>query len=1464
MLQQIREAEEAIEQENYSDAVLALGKLLQRDVQSRDLSELSGQDFFLDAGNLGPNQARAQQSLFKKARKLVGELPSKALETYRLKQGPLAAQRLNDAIEARDWDLVRQVRREHFHTFAGYEASFLLAQRAMFEGHALEASMLLDDLIDAPGSVDHLGESIRVIYEEALLHSKRDMTSLAKASGSSREKILDSHLQDIEAIEPYVDADYSLFGGTLNRNGRNVGEMPLANERWMLPTTASPRQTRTLQQVAGSLATSGKLPPPSWTPIRVGDQLLMRTTERLVGVDYRTGKRVWMYPWFSANKQFDTEKIDFDAISNENHVLNLLSQRVWNDLPYGQISSDGERVFMIADLEEVEMTSISPIMGIRATRATDAGSNTLVALDLATEGKLLWRLGKSEAVTSTLSDAFFLGPPLPLDGRLYVMAELAGDLILICLDPATGKEYWRQHLVAVESGKIDLDPIRRVAGATPTYHEGILICPTGAGATVAVDLADRMLRWGVTYSRNDDPSRSMMRRTRGVEASQLMQRWFSGVAVADGHAVLVTPVESERLFALNLLSGEKLFSEKNRLSMRYLAGIRDGRFFLVGANQVSAYDLETGHTIWATSSDLLSVGQQIAGRGVFGDGFYLLPTTSNQIIKIDLEDGSILDRRDVQFHLGNLIASKGEIISQGTDTISVAYGEASLGPRVERALKANPDDLDALIQKAELLLQGGKRIEALNLLDRARKHDPKNIDALMLSVSAMLDSLRTNPQIEGELVETLDELIDQPEQRIELLALQARAAIDQQQYLIATETLLKLSEMTSEHGVSEGVAARMMTDPARKGTLDAWIAARANFISDSATEDELELINDKIRRSLSNKLHASNTLLSQLHQHFGSFEGSEAIRQTLYLRYMDDRDYLKAKSVLLGVNQPMLSQLESVPSPKLLQLLKIYLASGAGDDAIELIDLLESRVDIKEDESLVDLRKMANSLVSETQWADEVHLQWQPRPRLSRAGMPTRQVVAETNHIAGEAFRGWKLASEGAYPLAVRDRRGYVHGLPLEEQIRQRDLAHNEATIVGSMMVVVTPTSLIAIDLDRLQRQDSECVLWQHSLSSDGTPLLKRRSNTTKFGDQMLRYILSGTVARANVPEFSLGPILGDRVLALIGGELVSHDLFDASIQWRNADAPVSGEVLSFGKQIAVVSDKEQRIVFYDVFDGKILRETKWSHGEIRAGVGRYVLAFDSSAADERKYTAKLVDPFKDEVILEKDTWEVNRGSDNLPTSFGRIVDGRWMTMLDTDGTVTIWDLVRGKDVGSTEVPAYENLTGMHAMSLGDRIIVLPRRRREAPNVQANGRLFTQSSSDHETADAVFVLSLEDANLRWKTEFDIPWGCSLQQPDATPLLFLSRSRLISPTPRTQARTLDLVGLDVNNGVEKVSVLDKQVISSSNALETQVKIQPGTGQRVHLSIGVEKVELHFGEKPEEEEASDNGIEDLFGG
>ena len=83
--QALRDAEEAIEQKQYSEAVVKLGDLLQREVDAEEAG-LNNQDFFLDIKDTLPQ--RANESFFRHCHDLIGTLPDPARKTYELRYGP--------------------------------------------------------------------------------------------------------------------------------------------------------------------------------------------------------------------------------------------------------------------------------------------------------------------------------------------------------------------------------------------------------------------------------------------------------------------------------------------------------------------------------------------------------------------------------------------------------------------------------------------------------------------------------------------------------------------------------------------------------------------------------------------------------------------------------------------------------------------------------------------------------------------------------------------------------------------------------------------------------------------------------------------------------------------------------------------------------------------------------------------------------------------------------------------------------------------------------------------------------------------------------------------------------------------------------------------------------------------------------------------------------------------------------
>src|SRR5262249_56526651 len=124
---------------------------------------------------------------------------------------------------------------------------------------------------------------------------------------------------------------------------------------------------------------------------------------------------------------------------------------------------------------------------------------TLKAFSIALGGSIRWELGGDYDPhvhpKPGTKDSFFLGPPLPLGDRLYVLNEKDGAIRLVCLQPKDGAGKnppapeidWLQRLGEARE-KLNLNFNRRLHAAHLAYADGILVWPTNAGTILGVDL----------------------------------------------------------------------------------------------------------------------------------------------------------------------------------------------------------------------------------------------------------------------------------------------------------------------------------------------------------------------------------------------------------------------------------------------------------------------------------------------------------------------------------------------------------------------------------------------------------------------------------------------------------------------------------------------------------------------------------------------------------------------------------------------------------------------------------------------------------------------------------------------------------------------------------------------------------------------------------------------------------------
>ena len=461
----------------------------------------------------------------------------------------------------------------------------------------------------------------------------------------------------------------------------------------------------------------------------------------------------------------------------------------------GSLSHDGKRAYFVDDYNipppgsnyNPEMGGVPP----PAARGSKSEHNRLIAVDLET-GLVQWILGGSALDVSndgdnvTTSDelgrgTFFLGPPVSLNGKLYVLLEREGSMKLACLDsyrtspvendpkakPTPWKKQpelvWLQNLGRATTGLKQDTEARRIQGVFLASAEGVMVCPTNTGAYVGIDLNARSLLWAHTYGAGTEKTDSSGRPggavrfgTRPVNqpVGLLGSRWRSSNPIIVGNRVVVTSFDSALIECLELRTGKLLWKESRRPSDLYVGGVVGGNVLIVGQAEMRAIKLvgdpgnktpEKTTSAWESNPKYNTVlGHGVAGR----DGAYYLPVIGEpdraldsnslpSVVAIDAATGKYvgtptLYRRkegtafnvDSRLTLGNLVFHDNMMFSQSaTEIVGFPLNEAKQ-KEVAALLANNPNDPDGLLSRGELVLETGKVQQAIADFKAAEANKP--------------------------------------------------------------------------------------------------------------------------------------------------------------------------------------------------------------------------------------------------------------------------------------------------------------------------------------------------------------------------------------------------------------------------------------------------------------------------------------------------------------------------------------------------------------------------------------------------------------------------------------------------------------------------------------------------------------------------------------------------------------------
>jgi outer membrane protein assembly factor BamB len=1475
-LQRLSKAQELLEEKRFGEAARLLGDILE-----------GPEDFFFQPKRDEP----IHRSLKAEAQRLIGELPSEGRTSYELLYGATARQQLDAAVAKGDPAALAEVSRRFFHTKAGYEATYVLALQQLDRGHPMTAALSLKRLYGTPGAAQFeptLSIQLAACWLQAGMNDKAQETlrnlpaQVRTAKVMVGGKAIPLFHRDDEALSwlaqvagarlsTQVDdgEQWAMFRGSASRNTISNGSSPLLSRRWGVPTADENGGAieGMVSQVRESSQDQGGTLLCSLQPIAVKDYVFMRSIGGLVAINFATGKRVWRGPVDPSIRQLldpgaatNTNMNQIGRLGNGRMIVNAaisvgprwLGHRLWEDSTFGAISSDGQRVFCVEDLDAgmnlPEQRLVVLPNGRKVPQPMGPRSfNRLAAYDIATEGKLTWEAGgpQSEA-QSELAGAFFLGAPLPLGDKVFALTELKGEIRLAAIDAKTGKLEWSQQLAVIENW--GAEQLRRTTGLSPSYSDGVLVCPTSSGAVVALDLTTRSLLWGYQYTRTDmnspDVARLGMIRNPaiGPHNPNGNGRWMDASVTIAGGKVLLTPPESNQLHCLNLLDGKPIW-QKPREDGLYIGCVHDDRVLVIGRNSVRDLSLSDGLSAWPEQNLPLPTGSVPSGRGFFNGRRYHLPLTTAEVAAIDVDAGRIVARAKSRSGTipGNLICHRGAVISQNIDVIERFDQRDDLWQQITAAVAANPNDASALARRGELLLDDGDFRGATDSLrlSFAVNPDPRTRDLL---VDSLLEGMRVDfPQDRQQLAD-IERLIDQTAQRNAFLRL---AALGWQACGNVPEAFAAYSRMAQLEGGADDLE---RVDHALSVRRDRWVQARLRELSETATASERNEMDREVAARLERAVQAAGSApLRNFLAFYGALPNADIAREKLANRLIEEEAYAEAEQLLrqleLSTDIPRAAAataryaalLTTVKRPDDAALYYRRLADRFAD--VECLDGKTGRQLVSEIAETADVRRF---LEPGDPWPIGVV---EREDGKAAPGVLTRHFALELSGPLGPFYEFSNLCiDQQQQSLVGVDGLGHERWrVPLRDPNQAGMNATffgngqmNPARVNGHVVLVSMGNQILAIDSLGSGNNDGARVLWRHDLID--------RSPTMAFQAQPLIVQVPWAVPRLVVadhlgrPLGGIGPVTSDMACYQRMRSVIAVRPLTGESLWVRSDTEPGSDLFGDDEMLFIVPPNSEDALVVRPLDGKELGRRK-----VPASSGRMVTLgrrIASWAIENGKSIVKFSDPWE-----EKEIWR----REFTTNARAWVVGTEAIGVMTPNGSFVLLSLADGKPLIEEKLSPEPNLSEIYVLRSPDRYIVAASHPILPGRANINRQSLTAGIGNPLISGHVYVFDRQSGKKIGSLAVDRR-GLLLSQPSALPVLtFATLVTDNARKNRQQPTEAELVFLDKRTG----KVVHQEVLPQPIQQGLDIEGDPEHHQ-VFLKTQGATIRLTFTGKPVPEE------------
>jgi tetratricopeptide (TPR) repeat protein len=915
-------------------------------------------------------------SVKKEGARMLANLPKEGMQFYKDNYGPKAKDMVKAARENSDPGTMGLAMGLYLYTDEGAEAAVWMGTYMLDRAEYKGATRVFMQLLNR-GDIKDIKERtlIKAAYafhragdEDAIKAKQRVFDELSRRGSDIKLRDRALTVAEVrEAIDKTVSvasllgaSDSPIYRGRPSRTAMLPGGTPYLEAAWRNKMWRSDEGHERVKAAQTAIEAKAQTLLTAFVPITAmatdGSKqtplLIYRTYSGIEAVDMRTGRVICdqtsdlSIDEILGAKPPKRDSNKFGAYTSwlGSYIQpNGRPQMLFENSILNTLSTDNKFVYGIEDLAvppPAALTQMGAMPGGGGLNwgpdiTAAVGHNKLCAYDLSKELKSAWDVGGTEK--GELADSYFLSPPLPLNGRLYVLTEKQAELRLATLDPATGKILGVQSLAEVKNGKLSQEPIRRTQACHLSYAEGILVVPTNAGAVFGLDLFSNSLLWAYPYRNKDavpapagapGPGGLGMRFGGGVPAGMMMlpngmmvpitpdPYWqVTAPAIADGKVVFTAPDEKD-IHCVNVRDGSRVWSATRDNDDLYMAGVFNGKVVIVGKNRTRALSLNRGEELWR-----LDTGKP-SGQGAAsippggGDVLYYLPiresanTREPEVCAINIDKGIVQAhtrsrKREIP---GNLIFYEGSVLSQ-THLEVAAYPQLEIKlAEMDRLVTANPNDPTALTERGDYLLDKGDLTNAIADFRKALKNKPP-VDTLRKARAKLHESFTELLQrdfVRGEeyigeyeelckvdlegLVgaERTAAMADMRKRRANFLCLVGKGREGQNRLVEAFDKYLELGMEAKDDLI------QVVDEPTVKTAPDVWSQGRISSMVVNAKDPKQRAALEEQIKKRWDKLEGTKAPLDDLRKFvalFGSlFEVGKEARLALAERLMTDTD----------------------------------------------------------------------------------------------------------------------------------------------------------------------------------------------------------------------------------------------------------------------------------------------------------------------------------------------------------------------------------------------------------------------------------------------------------------------------------------------------------------------------------------------------------------------------------------------